>query len=136
MTRSQSLRRIHFVNDNGWVHYTSALPEIKGLDMKDYDAVKSIEDCHDGAVQGMFHQLGGEKERALRAMSPDQGRDFLIRMYSEAIEVAAVSPTFLNNVMKNSPLQDYDSWVKMGRGPYQKGRRDRRTNFLLGRINQ
>lgn len=101
---------IHFYDtDTGYIHYVSDI--LPKLECRVYDAVRTFEDAlldQRNAVQFIPNSYGN--------VSPEQLREHAFELFQEAVSVSNKGVTFMDNIMKYSPLRNNDAWLDQPEG--------------------
>ena len=111
----------HFYDtDTGYIHYVSDI--LPKLECRVYDAVRTFEDAlldQRNAVQFMPNSYGN--------VSPEELREHALNLFQEAVSVSKKGVTFMDNIMKNSPIRNNDAWLKQpeGRALFMSQRQER-----------
>ena len=102
--------RIQFYDtDSGYICYVSEV--FPGLDCRVHDAIRTIEDIHIDGKSALLFVLddGGD-------VTPDQIRQNANAVFLEALSVSNRGVTFMDEIMKNSPLRDNEAWLNKPEG--------------------
>jgi hypothetical protein len=97
------LEAIHYYDtETGYIHYVSRF--IKGLECRVYDAVRCAADIEINPAQALQFMPGTlDFEKDIEPMG--------FWLWSEACAESLMGPTFMDNIMRSSPLRDNNAWL-------------------------